>query len=64
MDINTSMQSNIASVQQALSMHSLEQSMNRGAATVNKLLEGMEETNKAIKNAIESHKGNNIDVRV
>ena len=64
MDINATMRSNIASVRQALSMHSIEQSMNRGGATVNKLLEGMEETNKAIQHAIESHKGNNIDVRV
>ncbi len=64
MDINSAIQSDIASVNQALSMHSLEQSMNRDGATVSELLEGLEETNRAVQRAAESHRGNIIDIRV
>lgn len=64
MELNAAMQNDIASIQQAMSMHSLEQAMNRDGATVSKLLEGLEETNKAVQRASESHRGNIVDIRV
>jgi len=37
--------------------------MNQDGATVNKLIEGMEETSKAVQEASLPHRGNNIDIR-
>ena len=64
MDVSSAMQNQISSVRQALGTHSLQQAMNQDGATVNKLLEGMEETSKAVQSAAEAHRGNNLDVRV
>ncbi|MFW6025767.1 MAG: hypothetical protein ACOCRX_05430 [Candidatus Woesearchaeota archaeon] len=64
MDVSSAMQNQISSVRQAMGTHSLQQSMNQDGATVNKLLEGMEETSKEVQSAAEEHRGNNLDVRV
>ena len=64
MDISSATQQQISSVRQALRMSSLQKAMNQDAQTVGKLIEGLEETNKAVQRASESHKGNNIDVKV
>jgi len=62
MDISSAMQNQIASVQSAMSMHSLQQSMNQDGATVGKLLEGMEETSQAVQEAAGKHRGNNVNI--
>jgi len=62
MDISAAMQNQIASVQSAMSMHSLQQSMNQNGATVSKLIEGMEETSQAVQEAAGEHRGNNVNV--
>lgn len=62
MDINAAMQNQIASVQQAMGMHSLQKSMNQDGATVSKLLEGMQETSQAVQEAAGEHRGNNLNV--
>jgi hypothetical protein len=64
MDISSATQHQISSVRQALSMSTLQKSMGQDGATVNKLIEGMEETTKAVQTAAEPYKGNNIDVKV
>jgi hypothetical protein len=38
--------------------------MSQDGTTVNKLLEGMEETTEEVQKAAEAHRGNNIDVKV
>lgn len=64
MKVNSAMQSQIASVRQALSTASLQQAMNQDGATVSKLLEGMEEeTTESIRQAAEPYKGINIDIQ-
>ena len=62
MDISSAMQNQISSVQQAMGMHSLQQSMNQDGATVSKLIEGMEETSQAVQKAAGEHRGNNVNV--
>ncbi len=64
MNISSAMQNQIASVRQALSMSTLQKSMNQDGATVGKLLEGMKETTKAVQQVAELHRGNNIDIKV
>lgn len=64
MDVSAAVQQNNASIRQALSMMSLQQAMGKDAQTVNKLIEGMEETTAAVKRAAGPDRGNNIDVRV
>ena len=64
MDINAAIQNQIASVRQAISMSTLQTAMSQDGATVNKLIEGMEETTEAVHRAAGAHRGNNIDVRV
>ncbi|HMA60834.1 MAG TPA: putative motility protein [Halanaerobiales bacterium] len=63
MDINSAIQNQIASVKSAINMSTLQTSMNQDGATVNKLIEGMEETSKAVQEASLPHRGNNIDIR-
>ena len=64
MNISSVTQQQISSVRQALSMSSMQKSMNQDAQTVGKLIEGMEELNQAIEISVQPHKGNNINVRV
>mgnify|MGYP000498303090 CR=1 FL=1 len=64
MQINESYQQDIASIKSALSMVNLRQAMNQDAATVDKLLEGMDEASKEVQGAVQAHLGNNIDVLV
>ena len=64
MDVSSAMQNQISSVRQSLSMSALQKSMSQDGATVSKLLEGMEETSRAVQQAAEPHRGNNIDVKV
>ena len=49
--VNAAMQSQIASVQQALSISGMRRSMGQSADTVSKLVEGMEETSQAVQQA-------------
>lgn len=49
--VNAAMQSQIASVQQALSMTGMRHAMGQSADTVSKLVEGMEETSQAVQQA-------------
>lgn len=63
MEITDAYQQDIASIKSALSMVSLRQSMNQDAATVDKLLEGMDEVSNAVR-AAQPHLGNNVDVLV
>ena len=62
MDISSAMQNQINSVRQAMSMHSMQKAVNQDGATVSKLLEGMEETSKAVQEAAGEHRGNNVNV--
>ncbi|CCU80815.1 hypothetical protein HSACCH_02331 [Halanaerobium saccharolyticum subsp. saccharolyticum DSM 6643] len=63
MNVNSAMQSQIASVQQALGMMSLQQSMGQDGATVGKLLEGMQETTEAVQQAAGINRGHHLNVR-
>ncbi|ADO76681.1 putative motility protein [Halanaerobium praevalens] len=49
--VNAAMQSQIASVQQALSISGMRKSMGQSAEQVSKLVEGMEETSQAVQQA-------------
>lgn len=62
--INAAMQSQIASVQQALSISGMRQAMGQDASTVSKLVEGMEETSQAVQEAriAGPGKGQNINL--
>lgn len=62
--INAAMQNQIASIQQALSMSSLQKSMGQSASQVSKLVEGMEETSRAVQQARAAgpSRGQNINV--
>jgi molybdopterin converting factor small subunit len=64
MDINSAIESQINSVRQALGTATLQKAMSQDGATVDKLLEGMQETTEAVQKAVEAHRGNNIDVKV
>lgn len=66
MSINSAIENQINSVRSAMNMATLQTAMNQNGAAVNKLLEGMEETTEAVKNAqnTPSHIGNNVDIRV
>ncbi|AZO94030.1 hypothetical protein [Halocella sp. SP3-1] len=64
MEIIDSYQQDIASIKQALGVSSLRQAMHQDAATVDKLLEGMEEGSEAVRSAVASHLGNYVDVLV
>ena len=62
--INAAMQSQIASVQQAINLSGMRQSMNQNASTVSKLVEGMEETSQAVQQARAAGpaKGQNVNL--
>lgn len=62
MNVNSAMQSQIASVQQALGMMSMEKAMGRDGAAVGKLIEGMQETNQAVQQAAGANRGHNLNV--
>ncbi|RCW48192.1 hypothetical protein [Halanaerobium sp. MA284_MarDTE_T2] len=64
MNVNSAMQDQIASVQQALSMMSMQKAMGQDAAVVSKLLEGMEENTEAVQQAAGINRGQYINVRV
>ena len=64
MDITAATQKNIQSIRQALSMTSMQKAMNKDAQTVSKLIESMEETGEAVKEAAGPERGNNVDIRV
>ena len=69
MEMSSINQQNLSSVQQALSTAVLDQSMNRSAAAVSRLFEGMEEiqreTNELINRADgQGHRGVIVDVCV
>ncbi len=49
--VNDAMQSQIASVQQALSISGMRKAMGQSADTVSKLVEGMKETSQAVQQA-------------
>lgn len=49
--VNAAMQSQIASVQQALSISGMRKSMGQSAEQVSKLVEGMQETSNAVQQA-------------
>lgn len=63
MNINSAMQSQIASVQQALGMISMQKSMGQDAASVGKLLEGMQETTEAVQQAAGINRGHHLNVK-
>ena len=64
MNINSAIQNQISSVRSAISMSTLQTAMSQDGATVNKLIEGMEETSQAVKEVSLPHKGNHVDIRV
>lgn len=65
MEINNTLQNNIASIRQAISMSVLNKSMNQDAQSVAALLKGMPAVNtNAMESSVTPYKGGNIDVRV
>jgi len=64
MNVSSAMESQIASVQQALSMMSMQKAMGQNGAVVSKLLEGMEENTEAVQQAAGINRGHHINVRV
>lgn len=63
MNVNSAMQSQIASVQQALSTMSLQRAMGQDGATVGKLLEGMQETTESVQQAAGINRGHHLNVQ-
>lgn len=57
------MQSQIAGVQQALGMMTMQKSMGQDAASVGKLLEGMKENTEAVQEAAGINRGHNLNIR-
>ena len=64
MDINSAVQSQIQSVRSAIGMSTLQTAMSQDGATVNKLIEGMQETSAEVQKAAANHKGNFINTRI
>jgi hypothetical protein len=65
MEINDMMQSDIASLRQALGISILRKSVNQDAQSVAALLEGMPAVNvNAMESSVTPYKGASIDVRV
>jgi len=64
MDINSAVQSQIQSVRSAIGMSTLQTAMSQDGATVNKLIEGMQETSTEVQKVAANHKGNFINKRV
>ncbi|SFL85021.1 hypothetical protein [Halanaerobium salsuginis] len=64
MDVNAAMQSQIASVQQSLSMFGLQQAMGMDAGSVSKLIEGMQETTAAVSQARAAGPGRGQNINV
>ena len=65
MNINSAIESQISSIRQALGTATLQKAMSQDGATVNKLLEGMQETTEAVQKVqnTPAHIGNSIDVK-
>ena len=63
MDISSAIQNQINSVRSAINMSTLQTAMSQDGSTVNKLIEGMEETSQAVQEASLPHLGNNINVK-
>lgn len=64
MVINSVMQSQILSLQQALGMAGIQMAMKQNGAVILKLIEGMEELSETIQEGVQPHIGGNIDIRV
>lgn len=64
MDINSAVQSQIQSVRSTIGMSTLQTAMSQDGATVNKLIEGMQETSAEVQKAADNHKGNFINTKV
>lgn len=65
MEINDMMQSDIASLRQALGISILRKSVNQDAQSVAALLEGMPAVNSnTLERSVTPYKGASIDVRV
>ncbi|MBB6217881.1 hypothetical protein HNQ80_004017 [Anaerosolibacter carboniphilus] len=65
MDISSYAAQNLYSVKQALNIAVLQKAMNQDASAVSMLVEGMQQTNKAVmENSITPHKGGNIDISI
>ncbi|MGM0445232.1 MAG: hypothetical protein ACQEQH_02405 [Bacillota bacterium] len=64
MEINSAVQSQIQSVRSAIGMSTLQTAMSQDGATVNKLIESMQETSQEVQKAAADHKGNFINSRV
>ncbi|MFP4661054.1 MAG: putative motility protein [Halanaerobiales bacterium] len=64
MNISAATQNQLASVQQAMQMVTLQNAMNQDGEVVDKLIQGMQENSKAVQHAAQPHRGSNIDVTV
>lgn len=64
MVINSVMQSQILSLQQALGMAGIQMAMKQNGAVILKLIEGMEELSETIQEGVQPYIGGNIDIRV
>jgi hypothetical protein len=63
MDINAALQNQIASLQQAVSISTMQKAMNQDGAAVSKLLEGMQENTEMIQEAAAPGKGNYVNIK-
>ncbi|NLM96688.1 MAG: hypothetical protein GX175_03580, partial [Halanaerobiaceae bacterium] len=59
MVINSVMQSQILSLQQALGMAGIQMAMKQNGAVILKLIEGMEELSETIQEGVQPHIGGN-----
>ena len=64
MNINSQLIEAAQSVRQATGIAMLRKAMHQDAGSVSALIEGMNNTNKAIEASVTPHKGTNIDVRI
>lgn len=64
MEINNQMQQSISSIRSAIGIETLKKSLSQDAQSMNALLQGFQETNRAMEISVTPHKGGYIDISV
>ncbi|MCX7711277.1 MAG: YjfB family protein [Clostridia bacterium] len=65
MDVNNILRSSIYSIRQAINLTALKKAMHQDSQTVTSLFEGMKLIQaKTMENAVNPHKGSNIDIHI
>lgn len=64
MEINNQMQLNISSIRSAIGIETLKRSLSQDAQSIDALLQGLQETNRAMEISVTPYKGGYIDIKV